>query len=267
MNFFLNIYNDIISESLEIQKPKNGIKVKKYIADSGTMIAKKAICYTFITSKNNKVDVIFKKINNLSENITFYVNNETNINTNERDIEILSGVMYILTQRAKKSQANMFTFHAIQSSNKKDDRYLKNMDFKNIHATLTSNLRQIKQMLDKVTPKFKETQNDVIEAIDNISKTQMIGNVWLMDDIKILHKNEIIDEQLYKQTVQQIKEYIMIWKSNYTKEGFRKTTNRRSNVYLYLMKKYMSNDWEIHIDQFDNFDLIRKKRKIPKHVF
>lgn len=265
---------------LEIVEPFKPISVKKKLTskNKGTNTEKPMLQFQWKTSKGNdvKLQLIPKNSEQTDCEAIFYVNDtlDDNAGGNERDPEILSSVLYVLRKKAETMNIMHLFFQSHSSDN--DTKIIRNLPI-NTHPALTQ-LDQFENAIKRYTPFFLPHSQKLIDFYAKVNKplpAQQLSfdrNSWL-NWIEALKKNIInppnhqdgsdiehfldalktgigtdkfkvlnFDVSILEKTLETLSNEI---KSN-SEQGWRRTTNRRKEIYHRLIKKYFP-DWKITI--------------------
>ena len=112
----MNFKEWLLNETIDLIKPKKTTK-RSVIKNKGTNTAKEIIEYQFTTPIGNDVKVHFIPQDKDSYEIQFYVNDKMYDNATEkensiRDPHVLSGVLYIMKNKAKQLKAQELSLTA-----------------------------------------------------------------------------------------------------------------------------------------------------------
>ena len=112
----MNFKEWLLNETIDLIKPRKTTK-RSIIKNKGTNTAKEIIQYQFVTPIGNDVKVHFIPQDKDSYEIQFYVNDKMYDNASEkenaiRDPHVLSGVLYIMKNKAKQLKAQELSLTA-----------------------------------------------------------------------------------------------------------------------------------------------------------
>ena len=249
-----------LNELIEPRKPNGEIvqsKENKYGWDY--------VYRTYHTSLGNKVDVEFKEVTDESVDVTFYVNDslEDDASVVDKDVEISTGVLYILMQYLNEhTEITHCSFLA--ASGKGDIKTKYNLPTEEL-------LKQIKEAVEKLLQILtsRQVRNDM--KARNLGYSELLGELSKLSQIddkisvaaftKIantigLHSSGITSMPEYQTLVKLIREFITVLKSH-TPSGAQVMRNRRAAIYGKLMKRYFSSGWDINV-KGNVFDITRK---------
>ena len=272
----------MLKESLEPKRPLGAVKHTTFIKNNGTMLAKKVHNYNFITTKGNKVDLQCKINGKDEEDVVFYVNGKLSDDAKqgERDIEILSGVIYILLQRVKKANINTITIEAWKGEG--DTKYIKGIDEGTLKLDLLNKFEDLKNRILNHKPENKEPSQTLINVYNRMNKQlptkdklpdrfliniqrhiQQLNNGYPLtkmtveDDLHWLIIDGVLTKEEGINIIDITNRYEKAWRSNHDQLGYPEEKNRRQSIYKRLLDKYFSAGW--NIEQVRNhFTLTRK---------
>ena len=273
MQRFIKICEEIITESIEPEYPKN-VK-RKIIYKHGTQNSKiKVKQYSFTTSKGNEVSVHFKDSENKSTNIIFYVNNTLYDSRDERDQEILKGVLGIIL-KVSKNYDNI-DFEAYKHND--EIKIVKNLDIEPYKSRTLEILNKfIKDVEEREPVKLEptEAQRELAKKLNRELKNRYDFNkVELLTVLNKVKVNLIDEDIMIVGAIDELKKLNLSLFDNteellnnlnnmdkrirsHDESGYVDRKNRRFNIYKRLLDKYFSNEWDIKVHG-NSFYLNRK---------
>jgi len=274
-------------EVVELSKPHGRVHRSIIVKDKGTNVAKESTQFKWTTALGNVVKLQFDHDGPNSYRVMFYVNDTlfddaASNQNNGRDPEILSGIFYLLKNKATALGAEQLTFTAHKSD--ADTKVIRNVDPEQYKRRALYELQQFASQVQNhqvqmVPP--SETKINLWRKLKRGEPQPMPDfrqDLWLKW-IQSIH-SEISQNKPITQFFNQLKTGIGVGDfsainfsldkltsaltdfdnavaSNST-EGWERTRNRRAAVYTKLVNRYLSDDWDIKIDG-DWFRLTRKQ--------
>lgn len=273
-------------EIVELKKP-NKPRKSTVIVNPGTNTARSVLQFSWKTSFGNVVKLRLDKNDEDNYDVLFYVNDKLDEEERTaRDPEILSGVFYMLRNKADSMKLNVLDMKSHKNS--KDYKTVFNMTGKEIYKEkLIEPLRSLYQNLKNNQPKILIPTASTINLhkklgwepptpepeydenyIDNIRKLGGRINDAAKDvservfenikDVGISFLNREFTKRLgfdYQSFEKNFKYYELILDSE-TERGTLVYKNRRQNIYIKLFNRYFP-DWDLLV-RGDYLTLTRK---------
>lgn len=263
-------------------KPFGKVRKSKFIKNQGTNTARPAIRYSWTTKLGNIVTLHFIQKDQDAYEVIFYVNNTmyddaaTN-QENGRDPEILSGIIYLIKDRADRIGANKLEFEAYHSD--ADTKILRGIDSNLYKYKALLELNKFHKIVQAYEPKlipptqikidlWKRLGRGDPKPLYDISKDMWIRSIRnteeaiknnsriadFIDSLKINDFNFLNYD--ISNLIEVLTNFDNALESN-SEQGLRRVKNRRAAIYSKLIDRIMTNDW--NIERYGNrFYLTRK---------
>lgn len=233
---FTKLIVKYINEIIEPKKPK-GVKYGTHIHNKGTNSATLYHTFKFTTSLNNKVKILVKLTYENQAEISFFVNDVMDSDPkNTTDREILKGVFSYLPEIIKKFNLNKIEIEA--HSDDGDKRILRKTPYdkleKELKEKIIESLPTYKEKIKQYRQGYQDLMLNTIESfLEYLNGDESKWNI-----VNMHHLGEIGAEinKLYN-------EYRNA-KLSHRPEGLQVKINRRYNIYLNLLPKFLPN-WNI----------------------
>jgi hypothetical protein len=279
-----------INEIVDVAKP-SGVRKSNIIKDKGTNVASPSTQFKWTTKLGNVVKLHFDHKGNDSYRIIFYVNDtlfdDAAKSNNGRDPEILSGIFYLLKDRADRIGAQELNFTGHKSDG--DTKIVRDINPDKYKANILFHLSQFDQVVSQhqvqmippsetkinlwkklkrdyppnSLPDFNQRiyQNSIERINSALKNNERVSS--LIDGLKTGEGTGDFNVIGYdiKPLIASLSNYDNAIASN-SPEGWRKTRNRRTSIYTKLLHRHMSSDWNIEI-RGDSFELTRKSKAVP----
>lgn len=265
-------------EDITPTKPSGKVSMKRITKNKGTMKAHEIIQYEFNTKSGNNVKVQLSPKYDNSYDVVFYVNDtlddaSSTKGGNQRDIEILNGVLYVVKEVSKRLKAKELTFSAY--SGKGDVKNYKNLDVSKPKQKLIQSFQNVKSKLEQYEPveippselrlKLSKDTGKPLNTLYDLDKEKYLN---VINDLE----NHIDDKDYFIEMSHKLTDMISFDRSsrkvfttkidpndelssNITKYsrslisnsegGININKNRRSSLYDRLMNKYFSDEWDV----------------------
>lgn len=270
-------------EIVEPTKPLGKVRKSHFVKDQGTNIAKPAIRFSWITKLGNTVKLHFIKEGENEYEVVFYVNDtlydDASTNTeNGRDPEILSGIFYLLKDRADRIGANRLNFRAYESEG--DTKILRGLDPNRYKPKALLELSKFSHAIQSYQPKLIQPSQTKIELWKRLGRGHpeplydFSKDVWMrlipniedsinnnkridgfINELKIAEKFKPLNYDVTS-LIEALTDFDNALESN-SEQGWRRTRNRRASIYSKLINKIMTDEWDIE-NNGTRFYLTRK---------
>lgn len=251
---------------LEIVEPyyPKGVKKTTRIYNKDTPFERSnPNAYSWITSRGNRVELVFNVEYFNRAEVSFRVNNKiddiSKINDELRDPEILSSVFTVMREKVDELEINNLWYDPVSSK-----KILKDLPVEKHKSKLINNLNNL--LITIKTHESKDENKIIVEDITLEIIDFLISekNKYSYDDKKYYSTNEFHNLYTklinllnkmnieYKNIEKDLKRMLEIFGS-YREHGYEKHLDKRKNIFAKLFKKYFGDDFEIY-----NFNLERK---------
>lgn len=257
----------ILSEIVVPTRPLNNIDRRRITKSGGTWRQRKVLEFSFRTSVGNVVKVHFDEKEDKEYDIMFYVN-ETQYDKaagEDRDSEILNGVLWIIRNKSESLGAKSLTFEAqIGEGDVKTVRGLNIDRFKPIALSFLKRFRdQLSQhqvqMIEPNASLYIKLNRPVPPARVDLDKAKWLNFVDELE--KRIHSNSSLVEflsnfngSLYTNHIEKIFDIKDLVNSlnnlsnaieSNLESGWRRHKNRRESLWTKLVERYLSDVWDM----------------------
>ena len=276
-------------EIVDPAKPLSRVNRHNIVKDKGTNVAKPAVQFSWRTKLGNMVKLHFTSEGENSYEVVFYVNDtlydDASANTeNTRDPEILSGIFYLLKEKADKLGANELSFRAYESKN--DTKTIRGLDSNEPKSQAITELQRLGMAIQQYQPQLVQPNQNKLDLWKKIGRgvpeptPDFNTNTWMSLVSQLT--NAIQSEQRIITYIDQLKTGIGTDKFrvlNYdfgsllesltnfdnavasnSEQGWPRKRNRRAIIYSKIINRTMAGEWDIQTNgSSDRFTLTRKQ--------
>jgi hypothetical protein len=276
-------------EIVEPNKPQSSVRKSNFVQDQGTNVAKPAIRFSWKTQLGNNVKLHFIQEGQDEYEVMFYVNNtlydDASANTeNGRDPEILSGIFYLLKDRADRIGANRLTFRAYESEG--DMKTVRGINPDPVQQQALMELQRFHAAVQQYQPRLIPPNQTKIDLWKKLGRGEpnplydfdkKIWLNWIPRVAAALQNNERMYGYLNElktavgtdkfnmlshdaaRLVEALANFDNAVASN-SEEGWQRKRNRRAAIYSKLVNRIMADKWDIEMNSLgDRFTLTRKQ--------
>lgn len=278
----------LLTESVQPQKPSGHIKSSWITKQKGTAFAHKVKQFQYQTKLGNDVKVHADPIEN-GYSIIFYVNDklddrssEENKGENNRDDEILNGVLWIVKNKLSDAQILEFDAWGMGSG---DSKIIKGLDVHKPLKAMSDSFKNVEYQIEKITPieipptprrielarKFglRLNQEFDIEKDMMLALFRNLRNAIQEHDLPVIYqqidafKNIVEKSDALKKRVSGVEEllkHMLEYRDaliSNTETGLVKNRNRRKGLYAKIMERYFSDEYTIDVAG-NHFTLVKK---------
>lgn len=265
-------------EIVDFAKPSASVKKSKVVKNPGTNAAKQLLQFRWRTKLGNDVKLQLEPKYDDAYNVVFYVNDtlyddSSKTQESNRDPEILSGVFYVLQDKAERLNIKELTFTAFPSD--ADTKIVRNLPYDD--QIVINYLNKFKEAVQSHIVKFIDPSQKLIDLYVKLNKplpqTPDIDQKTLLkwaDDLQQIIKNPPKQEdgsqldpfvdylkqligngrlQSLRFNVHQL-EILLFNLSNayksHSNRGWLRNRNRRLMIYTKLVPRYFPN-WKMEV--------------------
>ena len=274
-------------EVAELNKPSSSVRRKTIIKDKGTNVARPVVQFQWTTKLGNTIKLQMEPTDQARTSyfVIFYVNDvlydfASKKEASARDYEILGNVFYVLKEKADKLNAQSLTFRA-HKGERDDPRIVRGQDPNAQKPEIFGLIDRLKKNILRFEPEWAAPDEKKVALYQRIKKEvpatiQHKSIVILNNILKAVENNEEIDQLIYNFQVMHGTEDLLIKKlqdyNNAVKtnrpEGLSVPRNRRRNVYMKVLQRDFSQDWNIRTDGVnDEHFIMTRKRPVYMDPF